>query len=542
MLPMSSVRSALRLAFVAAALAVPLAVPAPAAAALSCTTTHWVGAWADSPSNAALGFDLSTLLNSSLDVPVPTNNETLRAMLTPTMGGTTVRIHLSNRWSDTPVTFGSVTIGHAGADASLQGPPTPVTFGGQYDITMAPGTDIVSDPVTFSVAPMERIAVSVFVSNNAGNATEHFTALQTSYLSGQNSGDHTGDTSGEPFSQQTTSRPYVDGLDVLAPASTGAVVTLGDSLTDSYETGPLGLSQDPAAVDSNGTYPDDLARRLLAANIPLAVLNEGISGNRVELPGSSGSNGANGPPAISRIATDVLPQAGVTTVIWMEGLNDIAQSPNATAADLESAYTQGIAQLHAAGLRVLQGTLTPTGSAVLTIAPTYGSANTAAVREQVNQWIRTSSPADGVIDFDAAVRDPNNPGDLNPAYASGDGVHLNNAGYQAMANAITLSALRQASCTPTKLSLAATPRRVVAAKRVALRFTVRSRAAGHAPVAGAAIIVDSHRLHTNARGLATITVRFARAGRVSAQVTATGYGPALATIQVSAPPRRHRRR
>lgn len=540
MLPMTSVRSALRLAFVAAVLAVPLAAPAPAAAALSCSTTHWVGAWADSPSNAALGFDLSTLLNSSLDVPVPTNNETVRAMLTPTMGGTTVRIHLSNRWSDTPVTFGSVTIGHAGASASLQGPPTPVTFGGQYDVTLAPGTDIVSDPVTFTVAPMERIAVSVFVSNNAGNATEHFTALQTSYLSGENSGDHTGDTSGEAFSQQTTSRPYVDGLDVLAPASTGAVVTLGDSLTDSYETGPLGLSQDPAAVDSNGTYPDDLARRLLAANIHLSVLNEGISGNRVELPGSSGSNGANGPPAVSRIATDVLPQAGVTTVIWMEGLNDIAQSPNATAADLEAAYTQGIAQLHAAGLRVLQGTLTPTGSAVLTIAPTYGSASTAAVREQVNQWIRTSSPADGVIDFDAAVRDPSNPGDLNPAYASGDGVHLNNAGYQAMANAINLSALRLASCTPTKLSVAATPHRVVAAKRVALRFQVTG--AQGTPVAGAAITVASHHLHTNARGRAAVTVRFVRAGRVSARVTATGYGPALATIQVSAPPRRRRRR
>ena len=540
MLAMTSVRSALRLALLAMALALPLAAPsASSAAALSCTSTHWVGAWADSPSNAALGVNLSVLLNSSLDVPVPMFNETIRSMLTPTMGGTTIRVHLSNRWSSTPVTFGRVTIGVAGANATLDGPPTPLTFGGQFAITIAPGTDIVSDPVTFTVAPMQRIAVSMFVANNAGNATEHFTALQTSYLSGSGSGDHSDDTGGQAFTQQTTSRPYVDGLDVLAPASDGSVVALGDSITDGYETGPLGLSQDPAAVDSNGTYPDDLARRLLSAGIPLSVLNEGISGNRVELPGSNGSNGANGPPAVSRIGTDVLPQSGVTTVIWTEGLNDIAQSPNATAADLEAAYTQGIAALHAAGVRVLQGTLTPTGSAVLTIAPTYGSPTTEAVREQVNAWIRSSSPADGVIDFDAAVRNPSNPADLNPAYASGDGVHLNNAGYQAMANAISLATLRLPACTPAKLSLTAAPRRVTAVKRVAVRFHVTRHGA---PLGGAEVAFGTHHLRTNSHGLAIVTVSFARAGRISARVTAKGYGPATVTIQVSAPPRRSKNR
>ena len=508
-----------------AASPMPLAAPTPQSrgaspGAPSCSGTHWVGSWAASPTGEGGLFD------PSLNLSPPVYDETIRAELTPTMGGSTVRVHLSNRFGSQSVTLPETTIAIAGAGSTLATPATPVTFGGEYPVTLAPGQDVVSDPVNFSFVPGQTLAVSMYVVDYVGTPSGHFTALQTSYLTGSGSGNHTEDTGSNSFSQMTTSRPYVDGVDVLAPASAGAVVALGDSLTDGYQPSSIEITPSPAATNANGSWPDDLARRLIAANIPLSVLNAGISGNRV-LAGS----GTAGLSALDRLGPDVLSQAGVTTVIWLEGTNDITESPNATADDLEAAYTQGIAEMHAAGLKVLQGTLTPTP----------GDANTEMVSQQVNDWIRSSSPADGVIDFDAAVRDPSNPSVLNPAYNGGDGLHLSLAGYQAMANAVDLSSLRTPSCAPPGLRLTVTPHRVRAGRRVALHFEVTVAGSGRRqPLAGASVAVGTHRSRTNAGGRAVIALRFTGHGQVRVRGTATGYGPGEATIQVTAA--RHKRR
>lgn len=503
-------------------LLLPLAAPATAPAALACSATHWIGAWTASPSSGNAGLSLNGLLDEGLNLITPADDETIRAVLTPTYGGSTVRVHLSNRFGSAPVTFDKVTIGIAGSAGSLAGPPTTVTFGGHYTVTLDQGQDTVSDPVSFSFSAMQTLAVSMFVANDPGDPSTHYTAMQTSYLSGAGSGDHTDDRSGASFLEHTTTRPYVDGLDVLAPASAGAVVALGDSLTDGFQPSSLAIGESPAVVDTDRRYTDDLARRLIDAHIPLSVLNAGISGNLVQGP-NPGSASIDGPPALTRMGSDVLAQAGVTTVIWEEGLNDIA-SEDVSAGTLEAAYTRGIEMMHAAGLRVLQGTLTPAG----------GSAATEATREQVNSWIRTSSPADGVIDFDAAVRDPSDPDILNPGYNGGDNEHLNIAGYQAMANAVSLSSLRVPSCTPAALKLTVNPTRLRAGTRTNLSVTVTVPTSGHStPVHDATITIAGHHLHTAASGRTSIALRFARSGSVRITATATGYRGGAATIQVT---------
>ena len=378
---------------------------------------------------------------------------------------------------------------------------------------------------------MQTLAISLYVANDVGKPSEHYTARQTSYLTATGTGDHAADTSSGVFTQQDTSRPYVEGIDVPAPASVGAVVTFGDSITDGYQgSAPAGIPEVASTVNANGRWPDDLARRLIAAHIPLSGLNAGISGNKVLQNGASGDNyDTYGPSALSRLQLDVLAQSGVTTVIWLEGINDIGQQPYATPAQLEAWYIKGIAEMHAAGLRVLQGTLTPSGGA----SGEYGSSAGTAVREQVNTWIRTRSPANGVIDFDDAVRDPSNPSIINPAYDGGDHLHFNLAGYQAMADAVNLALVRRATCTLPALKLTVSPRSVQSGKRIVLRFDVTVRLDGHShPVKGAVITIGHHRLHANGRGRATITLRPNHAEQIRVRATARGYTGATATVRV----------
>jgi lysophospholipase L1-like esterase len=431
-----------------------LAVPAGSSAA-TCASTHWVGAWEASPTDASQGTGVGDVLAPSEDFPpgsagdkkLPVDDSTLRVILTPALGGSTVRVHLSNRFGAGPVTFDRVTIGKQATGAGLADPPVPVTFGGKASVTAASGQDVVSDPIAFSYPAFQNLAVSIYVSGNAGMPTEHYEGRQTSYFTPDGAGDHAADTAGDVFALYNSTRPFVDGVDVLAPASTGAVVAFGDSITDGYQgQAPAGIPANPQGYNENRRWPDDLARRLIGGHIALSVLNAGISGNRELLDGAVGGNtDTYGPSALSRLKQDVLDQSGATTVIWLEGINDIGQSPNATAAQIDAGYVKGIAEMHAAGLSVLQGTLTPAGGDLMS---SYGGAAANQVREDVNSWIRTKSPADGVIDFDAAVRDPNNPSQINPAYDGGDHLHFNPTGYEAMADAINVALLRRATCTP----------------------------------------------------------------------------------------------
>ena len=431
----------------AGAAAVLACLPLPAmASAASCSSTHWIGAWEAAPSDASGGKSLEDLADPSGDFKMPVKDETIRAVLTPTYGGSTLRVHLTNRFGTKPVTFAETTVAIQGAGASLAGPAAPVTFGGSGSVTVAPGKSVISDPVSFTFTAMQTLAVSMFVSNDPGKPTEHYTARQTSYLTDPGTGDHAADPTATAFTQQDTSRPYVEGIDVIAPASAGAVVTLGDSITDGYQgVAPPALGEVKSTLDTNGRWPDDLARRVIAANMPLSVLNAGISGNRVLHNGVRGGNtDTYGPSVLNRLNDDVLYQAGVTTVIWLEGINDIGQKPYATATQIEAGYGEAIARMHAAGLTVLQGTLTPSGGNAVA---SYGDKAANREREQINHWIVTRSPADGVINFAAAVQDPSDHSIIKPAYDGGDHLHFNPAGYKAMANAVNLTLLRQATCT-----------------------------------------------------------------------------------------------
>ena len=298
----------------------------------SCQGDHWIGAWADAPSDASAGSS-SDKFDASGQPKVPVDDATIRAILTPTYGGSTIRVHLSNRfgqhtsrlWSrhdwGTGRRGGSrrarydrdvrrLSLGHGRTGSRRRLRPNSVCRLSDADARCQ------------HVRP-----------NDVAKYNEHYTARQTSYITAQDAGDQSADTSGSAFTVQTTTRPYVDGIDVLAPDSSGAVVALGDSITDGYQGEPPDSVPEVAStLNKNGRWTDDLARRLIAAHIPLSVLNEGISGNKVLHNGAVGGNDdAYGPSALSRLQKDVIDQAGVTTVIWLEGINDIGQKPHATA-------------------------------------------------------------------------------------------------------------------------------------------------------------------------------------------------------------------
>jgi lysophospholipase L1-like esterase len=413
----------------------------------SCSDQGWLGVWAAAPSDASRGTDTVDpfdfdLYDASLNLKSAMRDATTRAILTPTFAGTTARVRLSNRFGTAPVKFAHATIARrASGPALVPGTTAPLTFAGGRSVTVAPGQDVLSDPVGFSVQAFEPLAVSLHVTGDVGKPTEHYIARQTSYLTAKGAGDHTADVDGGAFTQRTTSRPFVSGIEVLAPLSNGAVVALGDSITDGYQGQPPGTPESPEGIDADGRWPDVLARRLGTASRPLSVLNLGIAGNRVLQDATAGDNAdVQGPAAIRRLDADLLSQAGVTTVILLEGINDLLMSPNATVEELLGGYRELIDRLHSRGLRVLQGTLTPVGGNAA--APP----DTDDTRQSINAWIREQSPADAVIDFDAAVRDPADPSRIAPYFDGSDHLHFNLAGYQAMANAVPLEQLNDPAC------------------------------------------------------------------------------------------------
>jgi lysophospholipase L1-like esterase len=363
-------------------------------------------------------------------------------IVAPHVGGSTLRVHLSNRFGLLPVTLGPATVGVRDSGAALvPGSERSVTFAGQAAVTIPAGGDVVSDPVALSFAAFQDLAVSVDVPGAVVDPTEHFITRQTSYLSPVLSGDHTQDGSGASFQQTTTGAfstgwYFFDGIDVRAPGNVGAVVAFGDSITDGYQAS-LSAVEQLATINTNGRYPDGLARRLISAQLPLSVLDAGIGSNLVLTSGS-----VNGPSGLVRFASDALGQSGVTDVIVLEGLNDI--SAGATSTQLIDGYENLIAQAHAAGVSIQLGTLTPTGGSTF---PGFVNPNANVVRNQVNQWIRTQQLSDGVIDFDAAVRDPSNPSQISAGDDGGDHLHLSPAGYQALANAVNLGSLKRPGCT-----------------------------------------------------------------------------------------------
>lgn len=479
------VRTALRVAAVIASVAFVVASPwiAPTASvagaetepSISCDASRWVGVWSSPPSDASRSGDLTSTVDASANPISAVSNGTVRSIASPSLGGSALRVHLSNRFGPGPVTFDHVTVAkHATGPSIVADSLKVLTFAGAPSVTAQSGGDVVSDPVQLSFDAGDSLAVSIFVASDAGKPTIHYTARQTSYVTPEGSGDQTSDVGGSPYSLTTTTRPFLTAIDIRTEASVGTVVAFGDSITDGYQgQAPEGVPETVEGLDQFARYPDHLADRLRGSGKPVAVLNAGISGNRVLRDGTDGGNReTNGPSGLNRVALDAVEQSAVTTVILLEGINDLGKTPRASADDLIAGYTQLIGEMHDAGIEVLHGTLTPAGGSV-----SYGSAEIEAERQKVNAWIRTASVADGVVDFDAAVRDPADPARLDARYDGGDHLHLNPAGNQAMAAAVDLDQIRSASCTEDS-SPPSNPARAVTGASVASWIAVGALIAG----------------------------------------------------------------
>ena len=410
---------------------------APSRARHSGDKGNWVVSWAASPHAPGV-------LNPQGEAGF--NDQTVRNMVFTSVGGSMVRVRISNVYGSSPLVVGRSTIGIAGLGAGvIPGTLRSLSFDGKPSVTIPAGAEAMSDPTPLSVAPLEDLWVSIFLPDATGPATGHTMAAQDNYISG--TGDFADQVSGNAYTTMTTSWYFVDGVDVLAPKNVrGAVVAVGDSITDGNESG----------VNANGRWPNWLARRLDAQSGPtLSVVDEGIEGNRM-----TADSPCFGQNALAREQRDVLGQTGARAVILFEGINDIqfptlANVPSlasikqcfepattVTLAQLESADRQFIAAAHARGVKVFGATLTPNGG-----ANGYTPAEEAE-REALNTWIRTSGAFDGVFDFDKAVRDPYDPHIRNPTYVSVPPVgtsHFNDIGYGVLADAINLKLLLTAA-------------------------------------------------------------------------------------------------
>jgi lysophospholipase L1-like esterase len=395
-------------------------------AAAENSSQHWVATWSTS--------------NAEVPDPATFKNQTVREIIHTSVGGQAVRILLANTFGTQAVTFDSVYVGLQKNGASLvPGSNLAVTFGGSKSITIREGAEALSDTISLSVGSEQNLSVSLFTSGSTGPATVHPVALQTNYIS--DAGNFASTEAASPFAKTTQSWYFLQSVDVLALFNvTGAIVALGDSITD-------GVSSRP---EMYGRWADVLARHLLrnSSQSVMSVLNAGISGNRVLT--SSPCWGVN---ALARLDRDVFSQTAVRAVILFEGTNDIGQPDTPTASlppqivpclsntqispdDLIAGYKQIIAQAHARGLKIFGATILPyQGFSAWT---QQGEAK----RVAVNSWIKTSNSFDGVIDFASAIADPTNSQRMNPKYDSGDHLHPGPAGHEAMGNAVDLALFR----------------------------------------------------------------------------------------------------
>jgi lysophospholipase L1-like esterase len=370
------------------------------------------------------GTELVTTWGASDDIAGGTLSDmTVRNIVRTSVGGSELRIRLSNAYGDQPLVTDSVYVGRHQAGASVvPGSSQRLTFGGKTSVRIPPGGMAISDPLPGEVPAQTSLTVSLHVVGTTGVITAHNRAMQHSYKS--TSGDHAADESATAYQTESSAWFFLNAAIVTAPRQVDTVATLGDSITSSVG----------ATIDTNRRWPDVLADRyaVLPEHRRLAISNEGISGNRV-LNGIAKAGSA-GPSALARLDRDVLTKPGVRTVLVLEGINDIYAG--ATADGLIDGYRQLIARVHASGRCIVGGTITPVGGSFV-----YTPEKEAA-RQAVNTFIRTSGEFDGVVDFDAATRDPADPSRLHPTYDGGDGLHPNDAGNHAMGNAANLDTLR----------------------------------------------------------------------------------------------------
>ena len=377
-------------------------------------TAAFYSTWAASPQNYNEPFAGGTPVAKSF------NNQTVRQIMYVSAGGDQVRVRLSNAIGTQPLTINSTRIAESVGGAAINAATdTPVTFGSATSVTLAAGAEVLSDPAPLAVRPNSSLAVSFYVQNPTPVVTVHSLGRQNNYAASGNvvSAQILPTTETNQFFAWTT------GLDVRRTDKPKVIVTFGDSITDGFGS----------TVDANNRYPNFLSRRLASDPSvgPVSVVNAGISGNRWK-------NDVIGPKGEGRFERDVLGQAGITHTLILLGINDIgfsgafASGQEVSAAEITAAIQSAVDKAKARGVKALVATITPFKG---TIFPGYYSNAGEAKRVAVNTFIRNNRSIDGVVDFEAALKNPADPGTIAPQFDLGDHLHPNDAGYAAMANA-----------------------------------------------------------------------------------------------------------
>ena len=385
----------------------------PSVAAQQASGSPWVGTWA-TPSVQA-------------DSSHRFDRQTLRQIVHASIGGSHARIRISNLFGNQPIRVEDVHLALQKSGSSIiPGTDRQLLFDKQNSVIIPPGGMVVSDPVAFDVPPLADIAISMYLPGLAELPTFNPDAHQTNYIS-------TGDVSEDSVLSHvatTGSWYFIADLEVQGKAVRGAIITLGASITNGYR----------ATDNMNRRWPDLLAQRLTKAKLHIGVLNEGISGNRLLVYGA-------GPSAESRFSRDVLAHPGVHWVIFSDDpINDLGSTrPPPTAHALIAGIQQLMSDAHQHHIQFICSTLTPYQGA------NYWTPAGEASRKKINNFLRSKlSGCDAIVDEDAATHDPLHPDRYLPAYDSGDHLHPNDAGMQAIANAVNLAIFSPAAATSRK--------------------------------------------------------------------------------------------
>jgi lysophospholipase L1-like esterase len=431
---------ALRASLILAAI---MALPAAAQA-----TDKWTTVWAASVQGPYPVGNPSAQPVLKFAFPTPeagARDQTFRLIMMPEIWGKQARLRFSNAMGTKPVTFDGVHVGLQHSSATLvAGTNRPVSFGGKPSVTVEPGKDVWSDAVALpfvkdaKMLAGRKLGVSFHVAGETGPMTWHAKALQTSYVTAPGAGAKGQAEDEAAFPYSTASWYFLDAIDMMAPAGTPVIVAFGDSITDGTVS----------TMNGDDRWPNVLSRRLAAAGKSAAVINTGIGGNQVTGPAeySPQKPFAGGPNAAMRLERDVLSLSGVTTLIWLEGINDFSRNGTASAEQVQQGMRDIVGRVRAKlrEVKIIGATVT---SALNSSNAASGPPEQDAKRKTLNAFIRTSGLFDGVVDFDKAAGDEAS-GELKVEFVpesttggAGDRLHPNRAGYLAMGNSIDLDML-----------------------------------------------------------------------------------------------------
>lgn len=407
---------------------------------------NWVVSWTGSVQGPYPVGNPSAQPDQKFAFPDPATgarDQTFRLIVKPELWGRHARFRLSNAFGTRPVTFDSVCAGlQLGSAALLRGSNRLVTFGGKTSVTVPPGSSVWSDAVTMPFAGQpdtlagRRLAVSFHIAGESGPMTWHAKALTTSYVTAPGAGPKSTVEDEAAFPYTTASWFFLDAIEMTAPTDAFAIMAFGDSITDGTAS----------TMNGDDRWPNVLSRRLKAIHgNKVAVVNGGIGGNQIAGPAEYGASKPfpGGPASGQRLERDVLTLSGISSLIWLEGINDFSKNGNAESDKVITAMKEGVARLRAKWphVKIIGATVT---TALGSSSAAHGFAEQDAKRKALNDFIRTSGTFDGVIDFDKATLDPQS-GGLKPEFVpdsttggAGDKLHPNRTGYLAMGQAVDL--------------------------------------------------------------------------------------------------------